>query len=83
MVNPITIIFILIGGLFFAFSIRIISLTSIGEHLLFHQPWWVYLLFIGIIFSGVMFLKHWLEEIKQRKDPQGDVPLGANSFHSN
>ncbi len=81
--NPITIIFTLIGGLFFAFSIRIISLTMIGEYFLLHQPWWVYLLFIGVGFSGFMALKHWLMEIKQRKDPQGDDPLGANFFHLN
>jgi len=86
MMNPIAIIFTLIGGLFFAFSIKIISLTSIGEHFLFHQPWWVYLLFIGILFSGFKSLKHWLKEMKQRKqrkDPRGGVPMGANFFHSN
>jgi hypothetical protein len=40
-------------------------------------------LLLGIGFSGFMALKHWLKETKQRKDPQGTVPLGANFFRSN
>lgn len=81
--NPVTIIFTLIGSVFFAFSIRIISLTAIGEYFLLHQPWWVYMLLLGIGFSGFMTIKLWIEERKQLKSPHEYPSLGAKFFHQN
>lgn len=81
--NPVKIIFTLIGGLFFVFSIRIISLTIIGEYFLLYQPWWVYLVLIGIVISGFMAIKHYLEEKNQMKGSQHYPSLGAKFFHQN
>lgn len=81
--NPVTIIFTLIGSLFFAFSIRIISLTAIGDNFLHHQSWWVYMLLLGIGFSGFMAIKHWIEERRQIKSPHENPSLGAKFFHQN
>ncbi|WP_280768651.1 sporulation YhaL family protein [Salipaludibacillus daqingensis] len=75
--NPITIIFSLMAGLFLAFSIKIISLTMIGEYFLLHQPWWVYLVMGGIVLSGFMSMIHWIEEKYISKDSQKLLFLGA------
>ncbi|MFA9557221.1 sporulation YhaL family protein [Evansella sp. AB-rgal1] len=59
--NPITIIFSLIGVLFLAFVVRLLSLTSVGG-MVVSAPWWVYVIYLGILFSAVMFVYSLIEE---------------------
>ncbi|MBU9720727.1 MULTISPECIES: sporulation YhaL family protein [Bacillaceae] len=79
--NPITVVFSLIGGLFLVFVMRLLSLSTVGAS----SPWWVYMVFLGIVFSGVMFIytivderskedkiieaegKHFLEKYKRER----------------
>ncbi|WP_416149176.1 sporulation YhaL family protein [Salipaludibacillus sp. HK11] len=80
--NPITVVFTLIGGLFLAFSLRIISLTVFGDYFYSH-PWWIYFIVIGIGVSATMSAKCWIEEKKHGKSPQCYLTLGAKIPHEN
>ncbi|MBU9712654.1 sporulation YhaL family protein [Evansella tamaricis] len=56
--NPISIIFSLLGVLFLVFVVRLLSFSSFGTS----SPWWVYFLYLAILFSGIMFVYSWMED---------------------
>ncbi|SDY45803.1 Sporulation protein YhaL [Evansella caseinilytica] len=65
--NPIAVIFSLLGALFLAFVIRLLSLTSVGTGLA-TAPWWVYAVYLAIVFSGMMFVYTWSEERRKERE---------------
>ncbi|MCD8511186.1 MAG: hypothetical protein LRY73_15820 [Bacillus sp. (in: Bacteria)] len=63
--NPIVLVFSMIGAIFLVFVIRLLSLTSVGPSMT-SAPWWVYLVYLAIVFSGVMFVYSWVDD-KQKE----------------
>lgn len=59
--KPIVIIFSMLGALFLIFVVRLLSLTSAGPSMV-TAPWWVYITYLAILFSGIMYVYSWLED---------------------
>lgn len=51
----------MLGVLFLIFVVRLLSLTSAGPGIV-SAPWWVYITYLGILFSGIMFVYSWIED---------------------
>ncbi|PYZ94107.1 hypothetical protein CR194_00765 [Salipaludibacillus keqinensis] len=77
--NAVTVVLTLIGAVFLAFVIRLLSLTSISEYVHSH-PWWVYLVMIGIVASGFFTAIHWIKDKQQENGSPKSISLGAKIF---
>ncbi|UCZ54317.1 sporulation YhaL family protein [Bacillus shivajii] len=64
--NPIQIIFTLIAAIFLIFVIRLLSLTSLGAEGA-QLPWWVYATYLGILFSGIMYVNARVDEKRKEE----------------
>ncbi|MDG5786400.1 sporulation YhaL family protein [Evansella sp. AB-P1] len=64
--NPITIIFSILGILFLTFVVRLLTLTNAGPAVV-SAPWWVYVIYLAIIFSGIMFVYTVIDERRKEQ----------------
>ena len=59
--KPVSIIFFILGFLFIVFVLRLLSFISVGTSIA-ETPWWIYLIYLGLVLSGVMYIYTRLEE---------------------
>ncbi|WP_096188213.1 sporulation YhaL family protein [Evansella halocellulosilytica] len=80
--NPVKIIFSLIAAIFLIFVIRLLSLTSLSAEGGSGLPWWIYVVYIGILFSGIMYVHSRLEEKRrEEKEIELEGSLFLEEFH--
>lgn len=74
--KPIVILFSVMGAIFLIFVVRLLSFTSVGPSMT-SAPWWVYLTYLAIVFSGVMFVYSWLDD---RQKEQKEIEAEGNKL---
>ncbi|ADU29726.1 sporulation YhaL family protein [Evansella cellulosilytica] len=86
--NPIVIVFSTLGGLFLLFVVRLLSFTSISTEgeMAAATPWWIYVIYLALLFSVIMFVHSLLEEKRKEQkqiEEEGKEVLKMFERHRN